>query len=395
LEPRHGGQVRLANLCRAYEGDGWIVIPVCIYPEEGYNVSHDAAIPFPKKSPFRLFGARKVPFIVDLLTGDFAASEAGAWPRLLSLLPTTLDAIHVEQPWLWPVAEKIRALPAYHRTALIYGAANIEEALKRKILEPYRSDDTERALRAVDALERHASAIADLVLAVTDDEMTTLQSWGAAHVVMAANGIARWEASAEDLAEWKSRLPEAPWLLYVASAHPPNYTGFADLIGQSLACIPPDSRLVVAGGVAERIEEVLRSSKWPSLNLSRLAVLGILNDRDLNAVRSLAHGYFLPVAYGAGSNIKTAEALLSGKYVIGTSVAFRGFEAYSTLPRVRVADHPSSVQRAIRDILTLPPLSTKAGVDPALNHLTWEYTLRNVPIEVGAAAIRRAASAGG
>jgi hypothetical protein len=225
--------------------------------------------------------------------------------------------------------------------------------------------------------------------------MTTLQSWGAAHVVMAANGIARWEASAEDLAEWKSRLPEAPWLLYVASAHPPNYTGFADLIGQSLACIPPDSRLVVAGGVAERIEEVLRSSKWPSLNLSRLAVLGILNDRDLNAVRSLAHGYFLPVAYGAGSNIKTAEALLSGKYVIGTSVAFRGFEAYSTLPRVRVADHPSSVQRAIRDILTLPPLSTKAGVDPALNHLTWEYTLRNVPIEVGAAAIRRAASAGG
>ena len=153
--------MRLANIIAAYQRDGWNVRAVCVYPEEGYPKHSDShSIKFPQNSPFRLFGGQRVPFIDDLLTGDFATSEE-IWERLLAIMPDTIDAVHVEQPWLWPVAVKLRELPAYRDAALVYGAANIEAELKRDILRSYSSEETARALAAIDDLERFAARTAE------------------------------------------------------------------------------------------------------------------------------------------------------------------------------------------------------------------------------------------
>jgi glycosyltransferase involved in cell wall biosynthesis len=46
----------------------------------------------------------------------------------------------------------------------------------------------------------------------------------------------------------------------------------------------------------------------------------------------------LPVTNGGGTNLKTAEALLSGKPVIATKVAFRGYERCLSAPEVFIDD---------------------------------------------------------
>jgi glycosyltransferase involved in cell wall biosynthesis len=385
--PRNGGQVRLSSIIKAYERGGWRVLPVGVLRSEAYpDQSSLQAIFFPETSPFRLFKGQRVPFIDDLLSGSFAISDPAAWTRLLSILPRSLDAIHVEQPWLWPVAEGLRERREYSSTVLVYGSQNLEEELKRKILEPYDIPARDHILAEVAALEKRATTTADLVLAVTSSEQSVLESWGAKKIVLAQNGISPWKADSDAVVGWQSKLPAAPWLLYVASAHPPNFSAFAKLIGESLGCFPPDSALVVAGRVSRHIRNELDRSRWRDLNLSRLKLLNSLSDRDLAAVKTLAHGFFLPVQFGAGSNIKTAEALFSGKYVVGTSVAFRGFEGFRSLPEVRVADDPKSIHRAIREVLSLPAIEQGrlTEEDPLRRVLTWDHVLKDVPTAVDA-----------
>lgn len=198
--------------------------------------------------------------------------------------------------------------------------------------------------------------------------------------LLAPNGIAPWTAKAEVLESWKARLPESPWILYVASAHPPNFKGFNECLGSSLACIPPDSKLVVVGSVCEHLESTLRDSRWGQLNLSRLKLLYMLPDDDLDAVKTLAHAFLLPIPHGGGSNIKTAEAIYSGKYVVGTESAFRGFEQHLDLPEISVARTPNEFHAAIRKRLTGPATIDGNGPDrESRESLTWARSLESIP----------------
>jgi glycosyltransferase involved in cell wall biosynthesis len=124
----------------------------------------------------------------------------------------------------------------------------------------------------------------------------------------------------------------------------------------------------------------MRTTKWRDLNLSRLQLLFALPDSDLSAVKSLAHGFVLPIPFGGGSNIKTAEALYSGKYVVGTPAAFRGYERYSDLPEVRVGPDPKCFHAAIRNVLMLPPATAMKGTEgyEKRQQLRWDKSLEGI-----------------
>lgn len=381
-EPRHGGQLRLANIGKAFSAMGWQVESMAIYEPEGYGPKCLGLrdIPFPSGSSYRKFHGRDVPLINDLLTGVYAVANDGGFSSALQKMPKQIDAIHVEQPWLWPLAWKIKQLPAFENTCLIYGSQNIEAPLKREILTSYNVGVINDVIAEIDALEQRAACEADISVAVTQSDLDTLIKWGAKRPVLAPNGIAPWRASPEAIERWRTRLPKAPWVLYVASAHPPNFTGFTQCIGESLGCIPPDSRLVVAGSVCEHLYSQLAATRWHSLTLSRLQLLGVLSDDDLAAVKTLAHTFLLPIPHGGGSNIKTAEALYSGAFVIGTEAAFRGFEGLIGLPEVTVANSPAKFQASMRDILARPPVTTAAR-EPR-DALHWDRCLAPIPSEV-------------
>ncbi|HWK65507.1 MAG TPA: glycosyltransferase [Rhizobiaceae bacterium] len=381
--PLHGGQVRLHNIRRAYERGGWKVASLAVYPEETYLKAAVAPsdLPFPANSPYRLFKGKNVPLINDFLSGSFATAQDGGLPAILSKIPQQIDVIHVEQPWLWPLAMELRKRSEHAHVATIYGSQNIEEPLKRDMLNEYKADDLEEILRAISDLERNACLQADLAIGVTWHDCAVMRTWGAKNVAVVPNGIDGWRASSEKLTEWRARLPRYPWLLYVASAHLPNFTRFLEIFGGSLGCFPPTSRLVVAGGVGEHIHREIARARWADLNLSRLQVLFSLPDEDLAAVKSLAHGFVLPIPYGGGSNIKTAEAIYSGSYVIGTRPAFRGYESFLGLPEVNVVADSASLHRTIRHVLSRERIDTnRQNNDMSLRDtLLWENCLAELP----------------
>jgi hypothetical protein len=124
LEPLHGGQVRLANIAHAFEAANWQVESMAIYEPEGYGAKRRGPrdLPFPVDSPFRQFEGRDVPLVNDLLTGLYAAADDGGFGVVVSQLAPAVDVIHVEQPWLWPLAKRIKQLPGFEKAILIYGS---------------------------------------------------------------------------------------------------------------------------------------------------------------------------------------------------------------------------------------------------------------------------------
>jgi glycosyltransferase involved in cell wall biosynthesis len=387
-QPRHGGQVRTAAIAKAYTDDGYTVSSISVFETESYGPdAYDRSdVEFPPSSPYRRFRGRNVPLVTDLLTGHYATAEDGGLSLIMGKLPKQIDVIHVEQPWLWPLARKIKTIRPYSKACLVYGSQNIEAPLKKEILDSYGIKDADDVIEEINLLERSAAAEADIAVAVTKADFDVLATWGCKVLVLAANGISPWHASAEKLDYWSARLPQAPWILYVASAHPPNFQGFNESLGGSLACIPPDSRLVVAGSVGEHLARVLSNTRWGSLNCSRLELLYILPDEDLSAVKTLAHAFLLPIPHGGGSNIKTAEAIYSGKYVIGSDPAFRGFEGYAEEEGITVARTPDEFHQAIRHVLTQPELPRLSAVSADHREsVTWQKTLSIIPQSVNQA----------
>jgi glycosyltransferase involved in cell wall biosynthesis len=171
--------------------------------------------------------------------------------------------------------------------------------------------------------------------------------------------------------------------LFIGSAHPPNISGFFETLGDSLGFLPPDRKICVVGSVASHITEHPHFQRWLPINLSRVISLGLLEDADLAAVKTLAHVFILPITEGGGSNIKTAEALYSGKYVIGTHVSFRGFEEYLCLPGVHRTDTPAQFRETLHRILQAPPLVSGDEWQTLRERLVWHHTLAPMTRAVG------------
>ena len=393
--PRHGGQLRAAAMLRVYEAAGFEVHPVGFYQAEAYEADDIGPwdIAFPHDSPFRNYLGVPLPALSDFLMGPFAVASDAVFRQVCDSLPGPVDVIQVEQPWLYALARWLQEQsPACRGAVLVNSSHNIEAPMKRGILAQHCTPELiEHAVADMSSIERELAHDAELSLAVTVEDADILRTYGAPRVLHAPNGISPWQADPERCAQWSARLPQQPWPIFIASAHPPNFTGFIDAIGDSLACIPAGSKLVIAGGVGPHLERALGNSRWGELNLSRLQVLGVLDDADLAAVKSLAHAFLLPIGAGGGSNIKTAEALYSGRPVICTRTALRGFEHFADLPEVTVADTPDQFQAAIRAVLERGPVPQAGG--EMRESLTWDACLAAVPREVATILEQRKAPA--
>lgn len=378
-KPRHGGQLRARALCDAYRAAGWDVATLAVFEAEAYapDARGNDDIEFPPWSPYRRFAGRAVPLLADYCAGAFAAADDGAWPAIRGKLDPQLDVVHIEQPWLLPLAERILRERGAHPPKLVYGSQNVEHGLKRAIFEQAGVHGADDVIAAIEALEVRATQRADLVLAVTRADAAVLAAHRAGPVCYAPNGIAGWQAERAKLEQWRAQLPKAPWALFVASAHPPNVQGFYACFGDSLACVPPDSRVVVAGSVSEHVYRAACASRWAPINLSRLQLLGELADDDLAAVKTLAALYLLPITQGGGSNIKTAEAIYSRRPVVATSTSLRGYEDYATLPEITVADEVAAFRHAVmRRLLDEPPRADTGPDTPLREQLLWAHCLQ-------------------
>ena len=376
VNPRHGGQVRLASIVAAYRARGFGVKQASFFPAHAFYTGSamgpaDVALPV---SRLRSWRGQDNDLVEDLASGEVAAADTSALAALERHAGPT-DVLHLEQPWLLPVVQQLRERGALGPFELVYGSQNIEHELKRAILRQHRAADEDAITQDVLDLERRCAQEAAVVAAVTDEDARVLAGWTRATVVLAGNGVSPWQGTPGAVQEWRARLGPEPFALYVASAHPPNVAGLCDSFGASLAGLSPVQRVVVAGHVGEFIARSEWFKRWQPLNESRMVRLGILEQEDLSAVRDLAQTFLLPVTAGGGSNLKTAEALYSGRHVVATPMALRGFEHFRGLPGLHVAEPGDAFARAVSRSLDQPQPVADAAATQRRESLTWPHTL--------------------
>jgi hypothetical protein len=114
----------------------------------------------------------------------------------------------------------------------------------------------------------------------------------------------------------------------------------------------------------------ITTNKYPWIR-----IVGEVKSDEIDAAIIRSTGIILPIWEGGGSNLKTAQALLSNKCVIGSQFSFRGFESYINEPGVWLARDPENLA-AIAATLNPQKVYTRSTKTKELN---WSYIFEDLP----------------
>lgn len=371
--PMHGGQIRARNIADTYINAGQAVQVVGVlssnsYPEED-GFDNYPGVPALKSVLPDLF------LMDDYAIGKLYVNEDRYYNRLVKLIKSTPDLIHVEQPWLFEFAKR------YNQTLirpaiLVYGAQNTEYDLKLSILRNHMS--MEQALAKAEMVRRvesQAISAADGVIGVSASDIEWVKQQTSAPVLLAPNGITPWTATRAGTQWVNEFVGKRRYALFCGSAHPPNLEGFFTLFDGGFGSLSPDQRLIVVGGVGQMIANDSRFPQSAKL-AERLMLTGYTRQANLDGLLVHAHCIILPITQGGGTNLKTAEALWTGHHIVTTSVAMRGFEEFVGSEGVMVADTPKAFKQALRRAMSQPPLDLSAEEREKRRTILWQACLK-------------------
>lgn len=387
--PRHGGQLRCSAIRECYRSLGIDVRTIAAMHEDLHrgerehdDIALSAALPEWQPTLVRF---------IDLQTGYALANDERAYREFASRLDRLHpDAIQLEQPWLYPAVRRwLHERDRRGHPLLIYSSQNIEWKLKRDEM-PAGLAATEEYMGEIErvrALECDLAHAADVVIACTDEEFRELRAMAGNDerhrtFVTARNAISPFEPDAPRTAALKKRLGIERYPMFVGSAHPPNADGFWRMLAPSLAFLRPDEKIVVAGGVGHILRQHPIYADWSGINEPRLLVLGEIDAKDLAALLYGAAVILLPITTGGGSNLKTAEALYTGRPVVSTSHALRGYGHPSAWPSLTIADDSDVFRRAVRSKLDDVASSLGGEYESTRERVTWRATLEGLRVAI-------------
>jgi glycosyltransferase involved in cell wall biosynthesis len=167
-------------------------------------------------------------------------------------------------------------------------------------------------------------------------------------------------------------IPNDKYAIFCASAHPPNIHGFFKYLAGRNASLAGERSLVIVGSSGDAI----RSDKRYEHDIyfkSRVVFTGVIESDLVSILVRCAHVNLLPIDDGEGSNLKAAEALASGAYIVATSKALRGFEFAKDLPHVFIADDPLEFKQSVRACLSLSPcrIDQETRIE-IMRRISWE-----------------------
>jgi glycosyltransferase involved in cell wall biosynthesis len=270
------------------------------------------------------------------------------------------DAIIFDHPWLWNEAKKLKK--RFPNVKLIHSSHNIEFLLKSDLLKELPEDARISAVKYVRELEEEIARECDLVLCITELDKLWFQNNGATNVIAANNGTV---ASPQKVTSVNN------YALVIGSGHPPNIEGSMKYLNDAAEWLPENSRLIYVGSMCD----ALRGNVGKEVSLvkgTEIFFLGIRSNDELNKLIASANVILLPIPYGGGSNLKTAEALVSGRPVVGTTKSFRTFESFANSRNVVIADDVDSFREACFNFVSEKlPTVYRYGHEK----LMWENTL--------------------
>jgi hypothetical protein len=375
--PTHGGQIRaseIAGLVKIH-AENLVVLSVL---SSGESTSLGPMLNVPSEFGSTInaqWGQSLQPYLGDITCHLWLDSSEGEKELEKALKQKSFDVILVEQPWAFKALHKWKE-KACPKANIVFSSQNHEAPLKIKILKPFEDagllskSDLLNLEEQVVKIEEFAVSHADEVWTITEADRQALVSeaeWK--KVIIVPNGT-RYKPSDSPGYE---NMPG--FAAYIGSAYPPNLSGFVEMIGGDLLCTPPDFRVVCAGGVSSMIKTWATAQPLADHLMKKLIFLDQVSDERLREIIDRCSILLLPIVVGGGSNLKTAEALASGKSIIATSVAMRGFEQWIGSGGVHLASDQLEFRTILGRLSSAPKPPTYKRTSSSHTPLYWEHAL--------------------
>ena len=382
--PQHGGQKRVRAIYEFYKTIFVEVKFVAVFHRGHYQDYEDSIC---LGQPDIIEQLDKNPYAGELIIGKAIDNDIHVRSHMAKLLMDYQpDIVQIEQifPYLGlgPLLKELGMKPK-----LILSSQNIEYRMKEGIYKSLKLSKkiSDPIVKQTEDLERDFTREADLVIAVSKDDAEAHREMGAKKCVVAPNGIQKTVATKEAIEHWqkfkvKHGIGQAA--TFIGSGHPPNWVGFIKMVGRDSSFLPPNAKILLGGGVSEYFKATYKFGDPKSAYTkfwANILPLGHLSEEHLTGLLAASDIMLLPITSGGGSNLKTAEAILSGKKIVATTYAFRGFEKYARLPNIYIADQPDEFRRLILKAIAADYVQRTSRQIRLAEKVQWQYCL--LPIQ--------------
>lgn len=245
-------------------------------------------------------------------------------------------------------------LPLAWGDRFIYSSQNNETTLKQRLLEghPLKAE----LVAEVERIERLAVEHSAATIAVSQEDAESLVKGkrAAGQVIVVRNGAA-FPAAGEAVGRSKQDLGQRigdQAVVFLGSAHMPNIDA-ARFIVDRLAPALPEVRFHVLGSVCSCL------TKAPT----NVHLWGVVDEVTKSAVMQSCALALNPMQSGSGSNVKLADYLGNGLFVVTTDFGQRGYPA-SVQPHLKIVAVDDGFADAVLTVLGQPQLySAEAKAD--------------------------------
>lgn len=390
--PRHGGQKRAHALLQTIRPHYSSVEYISVYDATHYSSSSTNNIPLGPLSRKRLAEDQNYLYNSDIVCGDAIMDDPivkKSVTRLLKILSP--DIIILEQPFIY---SGLKALLKELGLApkLVYDSQNVEAPMRRQILMTSGFSSTNANIIYNDIRNNELTLVndCDLLSACTQSDLDYYKTQGAKHTVLAKNGTTPIISSSDQEERWREFFKKRninKVALFVGSSHLPNYVGFNTMISKGVGFLPYGTTIALAGEISDFI-----NTKIPPVDHTvdprdvvfrkKVTFLGKLSELRLQSLLSVADVILLPITEGGGSNLKTAEAVATGKPIVATSHAIRSFEWIKNLPNVWVNNDPAEYRKNIVSALTSKPRPRSSVQQKQAKSVLWDNCFRELTKEL-------------
>lgn len=304
--------------------------------------------------------------------------------KIISSFKPTL--VSYEQGYVYAFIKNFKDQLGLLGIPIIFSTQNVEWLMKRDIAlsSGCGEKEIELYINEIKNLERELLERAKYTLVVTQvDANLFKQLCASATIITVNNGINPPNPTKKAISFWNKFYNENQInnkIVYVASDHPPNLHGLRTFI-DGVGFLPYHDRIIVAGGLCNSLKRTIQDSidlQIATLK-TRMILTGVLSEELLQGLIATANAIILPITVGGGSNLKTAEAIISEKPIIASPQALRGYLQFIHFPNIYIADTAKEFQHKILEAINTSFIKKNHEEKKLASQVLWEMCLK--PLE--------------
>ncbi|WP_042560351.1 glycosyltransferase [Pseudomonas fluorescens] len=239
-------------------------------------------------------------------------------------------------------------LPVAYADRFVYSSQNNELSLKSRLFEYHPLRDS--LIADVAEFERKAVELSAVTVAVSDEDADSLlrNRRTAGPAIVVRNGSAPAAPIDTANARQLQGTISARSVVFLGSAHMPNVDS-ANYLVEHIAPNCPDVEFHLIGSVCSSI-----SAK----SARNVRLWGVLDDSEKSAVMQACSIAINPMMSGSGSNVKLADYLANGLFVVTTVFGQRGYPEViqDHIDVVALESFPQAILSALSDVELRSPM---------------------------------------